>query len=87
MIPRGVDQTDVIFDFYFSPDSSASAEFVERSLRASDTIQGEDTDVCERVQAGLRSSAYDRGRYAPRFERGAHLFHTLLHADFAAGLR
>ena len=33
------------------------------------------------VQRGLRSSAFDRGPYAPRVEQAAHHFHCLLKED------
>ena len=39
--------------------------FVKESLISSDQVQQEDNDICESVQRGLESSAYDTGRYAP----------------------
>ena len=48
---------------------------------ASDRVQQEDIGVCESVQRGLASSAYDRGRYAPGVEQAAHQFHVLLEAE------
>ena len=48
--------------------------------------QREDIAICESVQTGLRSSAYDRGRYAPRVEVGEHHFHRLLAGDVRSGL-
>lgn len=38
----------------------------------------EDEEVVQSVQQGVRSRLYDRGRYSPRREVGAHHFHTLL---------
>ena len=42
-------------------------------------VQQEDIGLCESVQAGLRSPAYDCGRYAPSKEYPMHHFHGLLH--------
>lgn len=43
-----------------------------------DRVEREDEAVVELVQKGLRSRLYDRGRYAPRRERGVHQFHRLI---------
>jgi phenylpropionate dioxygenase-like ring-hydroxylating dioxygenase large terminal subunit len=82
VIPRGVDQTEVIFDFYF-PDV-VGAEARERntaSVAVGQRIQDEDTAICKSVQRGLNSRAYTAGRLSVRREAGEHLFHRLLHAD------
>ncbi len=50
-------------------------------LVQADVTQREDIAICESVQVGLRSAAYDRGRYAPALEMGDHHFHRLLHRD------
>jgi len=81
VVPIDVGTTRVIYDFYVSPEVKGDRAFVEASLRESERIQTEDTLVCESVQTGLGSRAYDRGRYAPRFERGAHHFHCMLARD------
>jgi choline monooxygenase len=79
VVPRGVDQTEVIFDFYF-PDVM-SEEARRASVAVGQRIQDEDTAICKSVQRGLNSRAYDRGRLSVRREAGEHLFHRLLHAD------
>jgi choline monooxygenase len=38
----------------------------------------ENTSICELVQRGLDSSAYDVWRYAPRVEMADHGFHKRL---------
>jgi len=43
-------------------------------------IQLEDLDICESVQRGLGSRAYQAGRLSVKREAGEHLFHRLLHA-------
>ena len=41
-------------------------------------IEMEDEAIVKRVQRGVRSRLYDRGRYSPLEERGVHRFHRLL---------
>jgi choline monooxygenase len=84
VIPHGHDETEVIFDYYFTPETARDAEFVEKSLAASDIVQKEDVDICESVQKGLGSSSYDRGRYSAKREQGELHFHRLLAQDFRA---
>lgn len=82
VIPRGNAQTDVIFDYYFTPETARDTDFVDKSLAASDVVQQEDVEICESVQKGLGSSSYDQGRYSAKREHGEHHFHKLLAADF-----
>jgi choline monooxygenase len=86
VIPRGVDRTEVIFDFYFADTSDAGMRRNSASIDVSQQIQEEDVAICESVQRGLKSRAYDTGRLSVRREAGEHLFHRLLYADLAAGL-
>ena len=84
VVPRGVDQTEVIFDFYF-PDV-VSEEARQRNLASVEVgqrIQDEDVAICKSVQRGLNSRAYNAGRLSVRREAGEHLFHRLLHADLS----
>jgi phenylpropionate dioxygenase-like ring-hydroxylating dioxygenase large terminal subunit len=86
VIPRGVDQTAVIFDFYF-PDASVEAmEHNRASIEVGQRIQDEDVAICKSVQRGLRSRAYEAGRLSVRREAGEHLFHRLLHEDLRSAL-
>jgi len=86
VIPRGVDRTDVIFDFYFADVSADARARNLASIDVSHQIQLEDVSICVSVQRGLRSRAYESGRLSVRREAGAHLFHRLLHADLVAGV-
>ena len=82
VIPRGVDQTEVIFDFYFPDVTGEEARERNRaSVEVGQRIQDEDTAICKSVQRGLNSRAYNAGRLSVRREAGEHLFHRLLHAD------
>jgi choline monooxygenase len=86
VIPRGVDQTEVIFDFYF-PDVSDQARARNlASIEVGQRIQDEDVAICKSVQRGLTSRAYTAGRLSVRREAGEHLFHRLLHADLVKGM-
>lgn len=86
VVPRGIDQTEVIFDFYF-PDVSENARTLNlASIDVGQRIQDEDVAICKSVQRGLSSRAYQAGRLSVRREGGEHLFHRLLHADLKAGI-
>jgi choline monooxygenase len=87
VIPRGVDKTEVIFDFYF-PDVSESVRARNMaSIEVGQRIQDEDVAICKSVQRGLNSRAYNAGRLSVRREGGEHLFHRLLHADLQSELQ
>ena len=86
IIPRGVNKTEVIFDYYFADVAESAREKNLASIVVSEQIQAEDVAICESVQRGLNSRAYDTGRLSVRREAGEHLFHRLLHADLIAGL-
>jgi choline monooxygenase len=86
VVPRGIDTTDVVFDFYFEDASDAARARNAASIDVSERIQDEDVAICESVQRGLRSRAYGSGRLSVRREAGEHLFHRLLHSDLHSGL-
>ncbi len=84
VLPLGVDKCAVIFDYYFG-DISASADARNReSIAVSEKVQDEDMAICDAVQRGLHSRAYQAGRLSVRREAGEHLFHRLLHADLTS---
>jgi choline monooxygenase len=86
VLPLGVDRCQVIFDFYFD-DVGDSAEARNRaSIVVGERVQQEDIDICESVQRGLGSRAYDVGRLSVRREAGEHQFHRLLYADLASAV-
>ena len=84
--PITVDRTEVIFDFYFADVSEESRERNLQSINLGERIQDEDVGICESVQRGLNSRAYEAGRLSARREAGEHLFHRLLHADLKRAL-
>lgn len=68
----------IIFDYFHEE----MPENIEASLKASHQVQKEDMDICDMVQAGLKSEVYDRGVYAPQFEKPMFHFHQLLKESF-----
>jgi choline monooxygenase len=86
VLPLATDRTEVIFDYYFTDVSESAREHNLASIAVSEHIQSEDAAICESVQRGLASSAYDSGRLSPRREAGEHLFHRLLHSDFLSAV-
>jgi choline monooxygenase len=81
VIPMGVDRCEVIFDFYFGDTSEAQMPYIRESMGVSERVQQEDIVICDGVQRGLSSRAYQAGRLSVRREAGEHLFHRLLAAD------
>ena len=86
VIPRGVDKTEVIFDYFFADVSESAREKNLASIAVSEQIQAEDVAICESVQRGLKSRSYKSGRLSVRREAGEHLFHRLLYADFQTAI-
>jgi choline monooxygenase len=84
--PVALDRTEVVFDFYFADVSDAARERNLASIDLGDRIQREDLEICESVQRGLNSRAYQAGRLSIRREAGEHLFHRLLWADLKSGV-
>jgi choline monooxygenase len=86
VIPRGIDRTEVIFDYYFADVSARARKRNLASIAVSEQIQAEDAAICESVQRGLNSRSYSTGRLSVRRETGEHLFHKLLCKDLRSGL-
>lgn len=86
VVPRGIDRTEVVFDYYFMDVSEKAREKNLASIAVSERIQTEDVAICESVQRGLASRGYSTGRLSVQREAGEHLFHKLLYADLKSGL-
>jgi choline monooxygenase len=86
VLPRGVDRTEVIFDFYFTDTSPEAMARNKISIDVGQRIQDEDTAICKSVQRGLTSRAYKAGRLSVRREAGEQLFHQLLYVNLKSGL-
>ena len=81
VLPITTDSCLVQFDFYFGDVSDGKRAYNAESVAVSERVQGEDVDICESVQRGLGSRAYEAGRLSIRREAGEHLFHRLLAND------
>jgi choline monooxygenase len=80
--PIGPHECAVQFDWYVDPSIANDESLVEKCIEDSDRVQQEDIWLCERVQRGLTSSAYDTGRYSPVMETGEFMFHKKLYYDY-----
>ncbi|KAG7617832.1 Rieske [2Fe-2S] iron-sulfur domain [Arabidopsis thaliana x Arabidopsis arenosa] len=78
VLPLGPRKCKVVFDYFLDPSLKDDEAFIKRSLEESDRVQMEDVMLCESVQRGLESQAYDKGRYA-LVEKPMRHFHCLLH--------
>jgi choline monooxygenase len=79
ILPLGPDRTLTIFEWYFAdPGTGAGWESMQQTLAFSDEIQQEDIIICEQVQRGLRSRAYDSGRFSAKRENGVYHFQNLV---------
>lgn len=86
VLPLSIDRCRVIFDFYFADVDWGASEHNRKSIAVSHRVQEEDVDICEAVQRGLHSNAYQAGRLSVRREAGEHLFHRLVCADLIAAV-
>lgn len=88
VIPAGPDRCKVMFRYYYDEvDSAAARARIEADVAFSDHVQRQDAEICERVQQGLGSRAYDKGRFSVRFEEGVYHFQKLLKQTYRAWLR
>lgn len=81
--PVSAGQTEVLFSYYYKDVKSAEARGrIENDIRYSHDIQLEDMEICELVQKGLGSKAYNKGRFSVEREEGVHHFQSLLKKVF-----
>lgn len=74
IIPLSVDRTRIIYHGFVG-DPTMLGQGAGGDL---DKVEAEDQEVVEATQRGVRSNAYDRGRYSPTKEQGVHHFHRML---------
>jgi len=83
VVPLAADRCRVEFRYYYADVESPSARrLMNEDHEFSDKVQQEDIEICERVQEGLASRAYDRGRFSVAFESGVYHFQQLLKAAY-----
>ena len=79
ILPLGADRTLTIFEWFFAePGTGAGWESMQQTIAFSDEIQQEDIAICQQVQRGLRSRAYDTGRFSAKRENGVYHFQSLV---------
>jgi choline monooxygenase len=87
VIPVAHDRCRVVFRYFYDDvDSPKAQKLIAEDLAYSDSVQAEDIEICERVQEGLASRAYDRGRFSVPFEGGVHHFQSLLRRAYGRWL-
>lgn len=92
ILPLLADRCRVVFDYYY-PESEVVGDPDGLAVRAaadhefSDRVQQEDIEICEYVQRGLESPAYDKGRFSVETEAGVHHFQALLKESYRSGLQ
>lgn len=79
VLPVTANSCKVIFEYYYEDiESPESMKLIEQDLAFSDSVQQEDIHICELVQRGLASRAYDRGRFSVKRENAVYHFQNLL---------
>jgi choline monooxygenase len=87
VVPLAPDRCRIEFRYYYADAASdAARRTIADDLAFSDAVQGEDIEICERVQEGLASGVYERGRFSADMETGVHHFQSLLRGAFRAEL-
>ena len=71
-LPDGVSRTRVLYTYLFPPGGDPLAH--EASVKLSLELLEEDRTICEAVQRGLTSGAYEPGPLSPRHEAGVAAF-------------
>lgn len=84
--PVAHDRCEVVFDYFYDDiDSDAAKAAIAEDAKVSARIQAEDAEICERVQQGLASPAYDSGCYSAKREQALCHYHNLLRDWYARG--
>jgi choline monooxygenase len=88
VVPTSHRTCKVHFDYYYDDVQGGRAnQKAEEDLKYSDRVQEEDIEICEHVQRGLESAAYDKGRFSPEMENGVHHFQSLLKRAYRKALQ
>ena len=83
VLPISYNKCRVIFDYYYDDVTSDKAKnIIKEDLEYSDKVQQEDIEICEKVQKGLESFAYERGRFSVECEEGVYHFQCLLKKSY-----
>ena len=86
VFPTSEEECMVRMEWFVEKKYLGDKDYVEKSLKDSELVQHEDVFLCENVMKGLKSDAYEAGRYVPLREIPAYHFHVDLHKDLCKGL-
>jgi choline monooxygenase len=73
-LPRGMGQTDLIFEYFFDE----NAPDVDDIVKTSEEVADEDVRACEHVQRAFASGSYTQGWLSPRHENAVAIFHDTI---------
>ena len=79
--PISPTKTEVIFKYYYA--NPEKSKMIKDDIAYSNKIQDEDIEICELVQKGLESKAYDKGRFSVDREQGVYHFQTILKRELS----
>lgn len=79
MVPISVNETQIVYQYLFLPDTPASEK--SETIAESELLTKEDQRICEAVQRNLQSGAYTKGYLAPEHERGVLAFQQWVMTD------
>jgi choline monooxygenase len=83
ILPIDADRCLTVFDLYLSETNPEKlAQKLRDDIEVSDLVQQEDIEICERVQEGLKSKAYNKGRICVREEMGVWAFQNNLRSAY-----
>jgi Rieske 2Fe-2S family protein len=68
LLPRGPEQTTVVTEYLFRPEALDDAAEIAEIVEFNELVNSQDYAVCERVQRGVRSRAFDHGVFAAKDE-------------------
>jgi choline monooxygenase len=77
VVPLGRERCRVEFEFFYAEEAGVEAR-IRSDQDFTEQIQREDMGICEHVQSGLMSGAYQAGRLCPGREAGVWHFQNLL---------
>ncbi|WP_421774801.1 aromatic ring-hydroxylating oxygenase subunit alpha [Gracilimonas sp.] len=83
VVPVSPTKCKVIFSYFYDDvEAKQASGLIDDDIAYSHDIQLEDVEICEAVQRGLQSSAYDQGRFSVKREKGVYHFQSLLKNEF-----
>jgi len=83
LVPISIDKTLIVFDWYYvEKETEENKEKIDKLISFGHQTQIEDEIICERVQRGMYSQSWIKGRYAPTVEIGVNHFHSWYHSNY-----